>query len=251
MFPEWRHGKSTSLALKVLWYDEQMKRSCFCCPEFAVRNLNSVLQDTEDSNKRVVVGRNYGGATSFSCCSHSVMKGIARDKFFQSWSLTPDTQTFKLRVETSTKMCLNRSSSVKIFRCHIITWNSSFPLTALALQFLWKRRSSFNSPIYLYQFLLLYSCMKWLFLLSVCQRCILNFFLIKYFPMLKLLMGKERRKGLSMCTGMLRYSTGSIFIYCKIKIQNHWKIAEKIQIQRGVPHVQRCIKCIGKQRCAD
>lgn len=66
---------------KVLQYDEQMKRSCFCCPEFALRNLSSLLQDTEDSKMRVVVVRTYGGATSSFCSSGIiywfVMKEIA------------------------------------------------------------------------------------------------------------------------------------------------------------------------------
>lgn len=118
-------------------------------------------------------------------------------KLFQSWSLTPGTQAFKLGVETLTKMCLNRSSvsSVKLFRCYIITWNSSFPLTALALQFLLKGIINFSSCIYLYLFLFAIFLHE-MFFSSVCQRCILIFFLIKYFPMLKLLMCKERRRGL-------------------------------------------------------
>lgn len=68
--------KSTSLDLKVLQYDEQKS---FCYPEFAV--TESVLQETKDSDKWVVVGRNLGEVTSFSYSSGisycSIMKVVA------------------------------------------------------------------------------------------------------------------------------------------------------------------------------
>ena len=56
-----------------------MKSSFFCHPEFAV--TKSVLQETKDSDKWVVIGRNLGEVTSSSYSSGisycSIMKAVA------------------------------------------------------------------------------------------------------------------------------------------------------------------------------
>lgn len=87
-----------------------MKSSCFCHLHFAV--TESVLQETKDSDKLVVVGRNLGEVTGFiiffwhKLLLHSE-NGCMKYRLLQSLSLMPGTQTFDFETSSSTKMYLN------------------------------------------------------------------------------------------------------------------------------------------------